>query len=95
MVVEPNVAPSGHGRFDAEPDNTASIPKIPFINRQAVLFQNPAEFVLKADGSVVFFLIVNIGDQGFFMAGADCKRSITLLPTERVESLGFGFDSFR
>jgi hypothetical protein len=39
-----------------------SIPEVAFIDWDAVLFQNPAEFILEADGLVMFCLVVDVGD---------------------------------
>jgi hypothetical protein len=53
----------GHGRVDPNPILSApSIPKISFVDDNAVLFQDSPEFILEAHRLVVFFLIVDVVD---------------------------------
>jgi hypothetical protein len=42
--------------------NAPSIPKVSFVDDNAVLFQDSPEFILEADRLVVLFLIVDVVD---------------------------------
>jgi hypothetical protein len=84
----------GHIHPHALGDDASSIPNILLIELDAASNQHRPELVLKRFGSMVLFLIANVGLRFVTIGWADGKHAVATLPIELFVSRTEGFHKF-